>query len=87
MATASGAPRVALAAPSGRPPEAVMPCAVPMSVEAALRAHWPEYVIEGAGLEAYRRAPGRPPVRCAKVQHDATQRCIFRCGYAAASAR
>ncbi|MGH7536853.1 MAG: hypothetical protein ACREMG_14915 [Gemmatimonadales bacterium] len=62
-----------------------------MAPGAALRAHWPEYLIEGAGLgvfmlapEAYRRAPGRPPVRCAKLQHDLTQRCIFRCGYAAA---
>jgi len=35
--------------------------------------------------EAYRRVPGLPPVRCAKLQHDATQRCIFRCGYAGAT--
>jgi aquaporin Z len=34
--------------------------------------------------EAYRRAPGGPSVRCAKLQHDGTQRCIFRCGYATA---
>jgi aquaporin Z len=34
---------------------------------------------------AYQRAPGRPPVRCAKLQHDLTQRCIFRCGYGPAA--
>jgi aquaporin Z len=30
----------------------------------------------------YRGRPGRPAVRCAKLQHDRVQRCIFRCGYA-----
>lgn len=35
--------------------------------------------------EAYRRAPRRPAVRCAKLVHDGRQRCIFRCGYAAAA--
>jgi aquaporin Z len=32
--------------------------------------------------EVYRRLPGRC-VRCAKLHHQNTQRCIFRCGYAA----
>src|SRR5262245_23214055 len=34
--------------------------------------------------ELYRRA--RRPVTCAKLHHDNTRRCIFRCGYMAAPA-
>jgi aquaporin Z len=33
--------------------------------------------------ELRRRRSDRAPVRCAKLQHDGPQRCIFRCGYAA----
>jgi aquaporin Z len=33
--------------------------------------------------ELYRRA--RRPVKCAKLHHDNTRRCIFRCGYMAAA--
>lgn len=32
--------------------------------------------------EVYLRARGRDRVRCAKLNHDNDQRCIFRCGYA-----
>lgn len=31
--------------------------------------------------EAYVRAHGRSGVRCAKLHHQNTERCIFRCGY------
>jgi len=34
--------------------------------------------------ELYARLKGRPRVRCAKLHHQNSQRCIFRCGYAAA---
>jgi aquaporin Z len=34
-----------------------------------------------AAAEGYRVARGSRAVRCAKLQHDTTQRCIFRCGY------
>jgi aquaporin Z len=34
-----------------------------------------------AASEAYRVARGPRAVRCAKLQHDTTQRCIFRCAY------
>jgi aquaporin Z len=54
----------------------------------AWMAFWVYLVAPPVGMllatEGYRRVPGRPPVRCAKLQHDPTQRCIFRCGYAAA---
>ena len=32
-------------------------------------------------VELYRRVPGAPPVRCAKLDHHTNRRCIFRCGY------
>lgn len=42
-----------------------------------------------AAAEAFRLFRGRAAVRCAKLVHDPTQPCIFRCGYreAAATAR
>jgi hypothetical protein len=32
--------------------------------------------------EVYRRRPAAAPGRCAKLHHDNSERCIFRCGYA-----
>jgi len=34
-----------------------------------------------AGAELYRRIPGAEPVRCAKLDHDDTTPCPFRCGW------
>jgi hypothetical protein len=43
----------------------------------ALRGHWPEYLIEAAGLGLFML------VACAfGLHHDASQRCIFHCRYA-----
>lgn len=33
------------------------------------------------GAELYRRIPGAEPVRCAKLDHDDTTPCPFRCGW------
>jgi len=48
----------------------------------ALSRHWPEYVIEAAGLGLFHVRLGRLPVLCAKLDHGGGRRCIFRCGYA-----
>jgi aquaporin Z len=41
----------------------------------------------GMLLAAELHLRARRPVRCAKLHHDNTRRCIFRCGYMAAPAR
>ncbi|MGH7320683.1 MAG: MIP/aquaporin family protein [Candidatus Rokuibacteriota bacterium] len=39
-----------------------------------------------AAAQLYRATQGAPRVRCAKLHHDNTQRCIFRCGYGGSGA-
>jgi aquaporin Z len=47
---------------------------------------WLYFVAPPLGMalaaEVYRRRSTSMPVRCAKLNHDNDQRCIFRCGYA-----
>jgi aquaporin Z len=47
---------------------------------------WLYFVAPPLGMalaaEVYRRCSTSMPVRCAKLNHDNDQRCIFRCGYA-----
>ena len=53
----------------------------------ALRRHWPEYLMEAAGLaaaEVHRARGGR--TACAKLHHDNPRRCIF-CAHERAGAR
>jgi hypothetical protein len=53
----------------------------------ALCRHYPEYLMAAAGLgifmisASYVRWKGRKAVRCAKLHHHNSKRCIFRCGY------
>ena len=47
---------------------------------------WLYFVAPPLGMalaaEVYRRRSTSTPVRCAKLNHDNDERCIFRCGYA-----
>ena len=47
---------------------------------------WLYFVAPPVGMalaaEVCRRRPAAAPGRCAKLHHDNSERCIFRCGYA-----